>query len=101
MEHLDSTSASGPISIQDWMKAACNLPSKSSFVESAVNLAWILTKHLCQIIASSAEVTLEDHITAENVIIYVERPSLTLHSVLQASSITDVKFKFEVSSVIL
>eukprot|EP00571_Detonula_confervacea_P007852 CAMPEP_0172328136 /NCGR_PEP_ID=MMETSP1058-20130122/60192_1 /TAXON_ID=83371 /ORGANISM="Detonula confervacea, Strain CCMP 353" /LENGTH=1251 /DNA_ID=CAMNT_0013045237 /DNA_START=1035 /DNA_END=4787 /DNA_ORIENTATION=- len=99
---MDSLAASAPspIGIRDWMKSACEVPSKNAFVESAVDLAWMLTKHICQMAtASSSRVKLEDHITADDILIFVERPSLILQGIIHTPVVTEVKFQFEASGV--
>ena len=70
------------ISLEDWMKsAACDLQYTEAFIERAVGLAWILTKHICQLIAGSFdEVKLERQIVAETILIFVEQPSLMTQS---------------------
>ena len=65
-----------PISVHDWMRSACQLPSTSAYAESAVELALALTKHLCLTAAASA-VALEKRITAENVLVFVARAHRT------------------------
>lgn len=57
-----------PTDIEDWTRVACELRSMHSCVESAVNLAWMLTKHTCQLMAAPLdEVRLERQIREENV----------------------------------
>ena len=56
--------------------------STSVAVVSDVDLAWMLTNHLCQIMISSLateQVKMEDHITVDNIVIHAEhRISLAL-----------------------
>jgi len=94
----DSAAGLIPISLDDWMRSACDLQSRNIYVESTVNLAWMLTKRICQLMASSSsdEMRLERQIMAENVLIFMERSSLMLQSIQYSHSILDVKFRFEV-----
>mmetsp|Transcript_12564 Transcript_12564/g.27248 ORF Transcript_12564/g.27248 Transcript_12564/m.27248 type:complete len:1558 (+) Transcript_12564:111-4784(+) len=67
-----------PVSIQYWIRSAVGLSiSSDDYLKGAVNLSWLLTKHLMQLIAAS-EITLLD-ISIEKVIIFVD-PPLTMQS---------------------
>eukprot|EP00581_Thalassiosira_minuscula_P031142 CAMPEP_0183780374 /NCGR_PEP_ID=MMETSP0739-20130205/56127_1 /TAXON_ID=385413 /ORGANISM="Thalassiosira miniscula, Strain CCMP1093" /LENGTH=107 /DNA_ID=CAMNT_0026023301 /DNA_START=24 /DNA_END=344 /DNA_ORIENTATION=- len=94
--------ASMQLGILEWVQSACKIP-KSSYVESAVNLAWVLTKHVCRTITASPELKLQDHISVENIILFVERPELPLggHAVYYAPLVTDVRFQFEMDAISL
>mmetsp|Transcript_43082 Transcript_43082/g.90517 ORF Transcript_43082/g.90517 Transcript_43082/m.90517 type:complete len:203 (-) Transcript_43082:734-1342(-) len=83
-----------PISIHEWIHSSCKLP-KTVYVESAVSLAWMLTKHICRTIATSPEVKLQDHISAENIILFAKQSSVAL----LAPFVTDIKFHFEMDAI--
>jgi len=62
-----------PVSIQYWIRSAVGLSiSSDDYLKGAVNLSWLLTKHLMQLIAAS-EITLLD-ISVEKVMIFMEPP---------------------------
>ena len=82
------------MSIQGWIEAVRDT-TPNSFAERAVDLAWILTKSLCNIIDNSAlgvQLPLEDHIRADNVVIFAP-PLLTSNANNSAATIIDAKFK--------
>ena len=88
--------ASVPISLQDWMESACDQPSKSPYLESAVNLAWALTNHIGEKKVADPKVKLEDHVTTENVVIFVSHwPPSSLLGIHCAPVVTDVELSSE------
>jgi len=95
-----ATVYSVPTTISEWIHSACKLPRKL-YVESAINLARVLTEHICHTIVAFPKVQLQDHISSGKIILLLERTSVTLDgdAVDGVPTITDVKFQFEMDGI--
>ncbi len=111
MEHHPAApTASVPVSIRDWIASAGDLPSANSFVESAVDLAWRITKRTCDAIEESPfpglTTSLEDQVTAENVIVFLSSSKPSPSTARgdgreeRPAAIADVKFRFEIPGAV-
>ena len=87
----DTAGPAAPMSAQDWMAAACQGPSLRSYVASALELALALATHLHRSPTVASAATLTDHLTVDNLIIFVARPTLT--EATAGPSITGVQFR--------
>lgn len=78
MEPVPPAGASVPIGLREWIEIT---PCDASYVESAVGLAWLLTRHLCEAIESRGGAGTAppsgDFVRAEDVVVRVGLPSET------------------------
>ena len=100
LHSCDASTGSDPIGMNEWINAAISSNRGVNYLESVVNLALALVKHLVQLQSASAVFKPED-ITCDNLVIFV-KPDVLLTSYSvdsdqheQQTEIDRVKFLFE------